>query len=246
MSKATEFSLTDAIAVLGRNIVKILVCAVVTALLAGVAALLVPEEYRATTDLLVLKPTFKESEADFSELIPETLSMPTCELLLMSDGLVEAVFRESRVREEEELTIDEFRGKLDTKTRVERDTSYETLYSPVISLYATAKTAERAKRTVDTWAELFVERAKEAQLFEARNAYDFIKNEFDDVEASLQGAEATLRDFQLETNIDRIKIEKEKQEELLTKLQADAADLAVSLRSMDVTEHEQSAFHEHR
>jgi len=234
MSKPTEVSLAEVIAVLRRNILKILGCAVGTALVAGVAALLVPKAYRASTDLLVLKPTFKESEADFSEFVPETLSMPTCELLLMSDGLVEEVFAKSGVGEEEkELTIEEFRRNLDTKTRVERDTSYETLYSPVITLYATARTPETAKRIVDTWAGLFVERAKEIQFFEASNAYEFIRNEFDDVEKSLQGAEEMLRDFELENNVDRIKIEKEKQEQLLTQLQAQVANIAVKLAATE-------------
>ena len=233
MSKATEVSLAEVIAVLRRNTVKILGCAVGTAILAGVISLLLPKAYRASTDLLVLKPAFKESEADFSALVPETLSVRTCDLLLLSDGLVEEVFTESGARDTGKLTIEDFKATLRTKARLEQESSREVLYSPVITLYATAETPEMAKAVVDTWANLFVERANRIQSAEAEDAYLFISGEFNALETSLGSAEEKLRDFERQNNIDRIKTEKQNKEQLLTEFQSEAARVAVDIAAAE-------------
>jgi len=233
MNKATELSLPDVIGVLRRHVIAILVCAFCTAVVAGIVVFALPKRYRASTDLLVLKPTFKQTEADFSELVPEPLSVRTCDLLLKSAGLIEEVFAKSGMREAGDLTVEDFAETLETKAHVEQESQREVIYSPVITLYATADTPEAAKRVVDTWANLFVEKANKIQAVEANEVYNFVDNEFDEIDAALREAEEKLRDFQRENNMDRIKIEKQKQEELLTELQADAARTAVEIDELE-------------
>jgi len=233
MNKATELSLAEVVAVLRRHGIKILAWGLCTALVAGVIVFALPKRYRASTDLLVMKPTFKATEADFSTLVPEPLSIRTCDLLLKSAGLIEEVFAKSGMRDEGDLTVEDFAATLETKARVEQESSREVIYSPVITLYATADTPETAKKIVDTWALLFVEKASKVQSVEANEVYNFVKDEFDDLDTSLREAEEKLRDFQRENNIDRITIEKEKQEQLLTELQTDAANTAVEIAAAE-------------
>ncbi len=139
----------------------------------------------------------------------------------------------SGVRDEGNVTLEDFAQRLQTKARVEQESAREVIYSPVITLYATAETPETAKKVVDTWATLFVEKVSNVQSVEANDVYSFVKKEFDDLDTSLREAEEILRDFERENNIDRIKIEKQKYEGLLTELQAQAAQTAVKITAAE-------------
>jgi len=260
MAKPTEISLAEVTAVFRKNWWKIVGWSIVAAGVAAVLCLVLPKAYQASTELLVLKPAFKESEADFSQLVPETLSVQTCQTLLNSSGLIEEVFSESGMRDEGKMTLEDFSRKLRTRTRIEQETNYEVLFSPVITLYATAETPEMAKKVADTWADLFVKKANKIQSDQARDAYQFIQSEFggpagseglvqdaagkptrivevtsktNSFEALLREAEEKLRDFELENNIDLMTTEKENKELLLTQFQAKAAEADVGIAAAE-------------
>jgi uncharacterized protein involved in exopolysaccharide biosynthesis len=162
----------------------------------------------ASTAQLVLTPLplrAGSSNDALAQLVSEPMEVRTARLICLSDEAISRTL--NRLRDEGKLSapprdIDTLRRALSIEVTIEKETPYETVFSPVIQMQAKGATAAEAKIMVDTWSAVCVELAAAYKdLREGPLASEF-KVRADELLKDLNAIESEIQRFWSENNIE--------------------------------------------
>jgi uncharacterized protein involved in exopolysaccharide biosynthesis len=146
--------LVDLIRLLRRRWLVILVVPLVLVSLIALLEARKPPRYRAMATLVVVPPTFS------SELKPAEISVQGYQRILESDSVViESLTRLVEMEVVDESAIPRVGDELTSRIYISRRGMEKSL-APVLEVIAEAGTPEKAATIANTWAEVFLERAR--------------------------------------------------------------------------------------
>jgi uncharacterized protein involved in exopolysaccharide biosynthesis len=195
--------------------IRLIFAGAVLAAIAGVlAVMLLPVQYQSSATLLVSPPPFKEPVAKggidtqpLGVLMPQPLGVPDYRILLTSDGILMAAAEKVEALgtwSEEDIAdikkISVLRKALQLKTEVAQKTVSVTQYSPIITLSATAGTAEHSRDLVQAWGQACEEISKEAYEKSKFGLLGFVQDRFDATRTDLESVSGQIRDMEITWN----------------------------------------------
>lgn len=168
-----QVSLTDVFSFLRQNfLLVVIVAAIVGTLSFGAAEIFIPRLYQASAVLVIVPSTFS------SELTPQTLSVQAYQMLLESDAVVAETKR--RLVEQQVIgtaSILRVGGNLGSRILVSKRSEDKEL-APMIEVRAKWKIPEEAASITNTWAEVFLERARELRGGATIATVEFIDEQY--------------------------------------------------------------------
>lgn len=184
--------------VLVRQKTFILLGTVVCILVTAMASLFLPNIYQSNAILIVQPPRFT------TKLRPQTLSVQTYKQLLLNKDIVAQVLEKARSefpQEFQSVTLEDLFKSLKVEINVETKTQSGESYSPLLTVKAENKVPAVAKRTVELWVDLFLQKARDLSSAQTLETEKFINDQFQETRKNLREAEDALTEFMQNNNI---------------------------------------------
>jgi len=216
---------------------------VLCAVIAAGGSLLIPNEYQATSMILLSPAPFKQKEA-IGEFMPEVLSVEDYRILVTNDYImarvrdyltgkdwpeeVPRVDPEPWKKRKAEIQI--LRRNLWVGTQVISKTVNEVKYSPTLELQARADRPGRAADFANIWAWVAVQEGVKYVEKGREESLEYVKDRHKELKSDLDTAEQRLREFLEKWNVEELSTEisnkKKLEHELLTELAITEMDIA--------------------
>ena len=179
-----ELTLVDIVAFFRRNAIVIFGLAFVAAVVvAAVVLLFIPHTYEASATLAIVPPRFS------SDLKPQTLTVKSYQTLLESDAVIADTKKRLVLRglypSDKSLRLG---YELETRIFVARRAEDVTL-APMLQAVAHGRSPDQAAAIANTWAEVFLERARDLIAGTTSTTVQFIDQQYPAVRDALGALE---------------------------------------------------------